>query len=84
MIKHLVVSYKCFIFIFESKQKKMETKQLTAKDVQEVANDLKIVINDDIVDMALEAYDDYCTQYPNDNWREIVETMLYDYIENNS
>ena len=61
----------------------METKQLTAKDVQEVANDLKIVINDDVVDMALEAYDDYCTQYPNDNWREIVETMLYDYTENN-
>ena len=62
----------------------MKTKQLTAEDIYQVANDLKIVINDDVVDMALEAYDDYCTQYPQDNWSEIVETMLYDYIENNS
>jgi hypothetical protein len=62
----------------------MKTRLLTSEDVQEVANDLKIAVNDDIIDMALEAYDDYKAQYPNDNWREIIETMLYDYIQNNS
>jgi len=35
-----------------------------------------------VVEMALEAYDDYQAQYPDDNWRLIVETMLYDYYNN--
>ena len=62
----------------------MKTTQLTKEDIQQVANDLKIAVSDDIIDMALEAYDDYREQYPQDNWSEIVETMLYDYIQNNS
>jgi hypothetical protein len=61
----------------------MKTTQITKEDILTVAYDLKIAINDDIVDMALEAYDDYREQYPSDTWREIVETMLFDYIENN-
>jgi hypothetical protein len=55
---------------------------INREDVQQVANDLKLVINDEIIEMALEAYDDYRAQYPNDDWQQIVETMLYDYFNN--
>ena len=60
----------------------MKTNHLSAEDVQKVANDLRLVINDEIIDMALEAYDDYVAQYPAENWQEIVETMLFDYFNN--
>jgi hypothetical protein len=60
----------------------MKTSRLTKEDVQQIANDLKMVVNDEIIDMALEAYDDYREQYPNDDWQQIVETMLYDYFNN--
>ena len=62
--------------------KKMKTSRLTKEDVQQIANDLKMVVNDEIIDTALEAYDDYKEQYPNDDWQQIVETMLYDYFNN--
>lgn len=60
----------------------MRTSDLTKEDILTVAYDLKMDINDEIIDMALEAYDDYKEQYPQDNWTEIVETMLYDYFNN--
>jgi len=60
----------------------MKTSHLTKEDIQTVAYDLKMDINDEIIDMALEAYDDYREQYPNDDWQQIVETMLYDYFNN--
>ena len=60
----------------------MKTIHLANEDIQRIANDLKMVINDEIIDMALEAYDDYREQYPDDDWQQIVETMLYDYFNN--
>lgn len=56
----------------------MKTKQITTVDVQQVANDLKMVINDDIAEQVLELYDGYCLGYPDDNWTSIVEIILYD------
>jgi len=60
----------------------MKTSHLTKEDIMTIAGDLKMNINDEIIDMALEAYDDYREQYPNDDWQQIVETMLYDYFNN--
>lgn len=60
----------------------MKTTHLTKEDILTVAYDLKMDINDEIIDMALEAYDDYREQYPEDNWTQIVEIMLYDYFNN--
>ena len=78
----MAVSYKCFIFIFESKHIEMKTTQLTKEDILSVGYSLKMDISEEVVEMALEAYDDYQAQHPDDNWRLIVETMLYDYFNN--
>ena len=60
----------------------MKTSHLTKEDILSVAYEMKMDISDEVIDMALEAYDDYRTQYPQDNWREIVETMINDYYNN--
>lgn len=56
----------------------MKTSHLTKEDILSVAYDLKMDISDERVDEILESYDDYRTQYPEDNWRIIVEIILYD------
>ena len=60
----------------------MKSKWIVKEDVLSVADSLKMDINEEIIDMALDAYDDYREQYPNDNWWQIIETMLYDYFNN--
>jgi hypothetical protein len=57
----------------------MKTNQFTRDDVRQIADDLKIATDEDILDQVLEEYDNYCKTYPEDNWREIVETMLYNF-----
>jgi hypothetical protein len=60
----------------------MKTKWLCKEDVLSVAEDLRMTpITDDRIDEILESYDDYRTQYPEDNWRIIVEVMLYNIIK---
>jgi len=49
------------------------------EDVRNVANDLKMVIDDSLIDRVLCEYDDYREQYRDESWSEIVEIMLYDY-----
>ena len=56
----------------------MKTKWLVEEDVLSVAARLHMIIPDELVETVLEQYDDYRTQYPQDNWTEIVEIMLYD------
>ena len=60
----------------------MKTSHLTKEDILTVAYSLKMDINEEIIEMALDAYDDYRDQYPLDDWQQIVETMLYDYFNN--
>lgn len=67
-----------YLYIIIKTYTKMKTKWLVEEDVLSVAADLKMLIPDELVQTVLESYDDYRTQYPQDNWREIVETMLYD------
>lgn len=60
----------------------MKTTELIKEDILSVAYSIKMDIREEVIDMALEAYDDYKEQCPEDNWRLIVETMLYDYYNN--
>lgn len=55
----------------------MKTKWIVKEDVMSVAESLKMYITGAEIDEILESYDDYRTQYPEDNWTEIVEQMLY-------
>ena len=55
------------------------TKLIEAEDVEEVAKRLKMKISGERVFEILQEYDDYRKQFPNDNWSEIVEQMLYNF-----
>ena len=55
------------------------TDAIVRKDILFVAAGLKMDISDEVVDRVLCEYDDYVTQYPDENWSAIVEIMLFDY-----
>lgn len=57
----------------------MKTTNIVKKDILFVAAGLKMDVSDELVEQVLNEYEGYRTQYPEDNWREIVETMLYDF-----
>jgi hypothetical protein len=55
----------------------MKTDWIVKEDVIRVADNIKMSITDAEIDKILDSYDDWRTQYPEDNWTEIVEQMLY-------
>lgn len=61
------------------KTTKTITTLIVAGDVLNVASNLKMDVSNETIDRVLEEYEDYRTQYPEDNWSEIVEIMLCDY-----
>ena len=58
---------------------KIITSLIVREDILSVSTRLKMNIDDVTIMRVLEEYDDYRTQYPEDNWSEIVEIMLCDY-----
>ena len=57
----------------------MATTKIDKQDVLNVAKDLKKELTIDQITLILEAYDDYEDE-SNDNWAEIVETIIYDVL----
>ena len=55
----------------------MKTKKLVKEDVKAVAESLKMNVTDEVIEQVLNDYDDAEIDFPNDNWTEIVETLLY-------
>lgn len=57
------------------------TNLIQKEDVLQVANDLKIEVNDQIVQWVLENYESYQEEDPTGTWNLVVEQMLHTNLE---
>lgn len=56
----------------------MSKNLIQKEDVLQIANDLKIKVNEKIILWVIMNYGDYQNDDPTSNWNSVVESMLYD------
>jgi len=52
--------------------------QIKREDVLQVSNDLKIKVNEKVIQWVLDNYEGFQADDPTSNWNLVVESMLYD------
>jgi hypothetical protein len=55
--------------------------QIKREDVLQVSNDLKIKVNEKVIQWVLDNYEGFQADDPTSNWNLVVESMLYDIPE---